>query len=100
MKFILNILYILIAVNFSYAQINITDPDNDQSNPIDCASYTDETVANFFDDGGAGGNYSSNINDTITICPDLPNGPKIRVKFATTGNLTWGSKRYGHTICF
>lgn len=88
MKFILSLL-LLTSVTFSYGQFNITDSDYDQSNPIDCSSLGPSDEANFFDDGGETSDYSSNINDTITICPDLPNGPKLSVLFGTNGNFTW-----------
>ncbi|RFC55769.1 T9SS type B sorting domain-containing protein [Brumimicrobium aurantiacum] len=88
-----NFFYILIFIlsgQFTLGQsINITDPDFPQSNPLTCSNYTTVGNANFFDDGGTG-DYSPNINETITICPDLPNGtPKIQASFGTGTGLTW-----------
>jgi len=75
--------------NSLFAQtIPITGPDFGPSNPIPCASYNDGSVINFEDNGGAG-NYSANATDTITICPDLPNGPKIILIFATNIGFTF-----------
>jgi hypothetical protein len=88
MKIILNILFIIVAVNYSFSQFNITDPDYDQSNPIDCGTI-DASTPNFFDDGGNGSDYSLNFNDTITFCPDLPNGPKLAALFGVTTGFTW-----------
>lgn len=89
MKFFIILLTLIVSVSFAFGQINITDPDNDQGNPIDCTSFTDQSVVNFTDDGGTLSDYSSNINETITICPDLPNGPKLRVNFSVNDNFTW-----------
>ena len=46
---------------------------------------------NFFDSGGAGGNYGTNANSTITFCPGTP-GQLIRIVFSSynTENLTDG----------
>lgn len=89
MKIILNILFLVATVNYTFSQFNMTDPDYDQSNPIDCNAITDPTVPNFYDDGGSASDYSLNFNDTITFCPDLPNGPKLAAIFGTTSNFTW-----------
>jgi len=51
-----------------------------QSNPADCNIY-DGASTNFFDDGGSGGNYASNFNDTIVFCPDLTQGTKMGITF-------------------
>lgn len=88
MKKIFSIISILVLGLNGFAQINITDPDNDQNNPILCANYQDGATINFFDDGGVG-NYSANFSDTITICPDLPNGPKITAAFGINSGFTW-----------
>lgn len=81
------ILTLLIA-SVGFTQINITDPDNGQTNPINCSLFQDGSVTNFFDNGGAG-NYLPNSNDTIVICPDLPNGPKVTVAFGINAGFSW-----------
>jgi gliding motility-associated-like protein len=50
---------------------------------------------NFFDSGGAGGNYSTNANSTITFCPGTP-GQLIRIVFSSynTENLSDGATLY------
>lgn len=82
------LLFALLISGAGFGQINITDPDYDQANPIDCSLYQNGGVTNFFDNGG-GGNYLPNSNDTIVICPDLPNGPKITVAFGINAGFTW-----------
>ena len=86
-KFFIFICITLISV-YSGAQINITDADYDENNPIDCSLYQDGSITNFFDNGGAG-NYVPNANDTIVICPDLPNGPKITLAAGINAGFSW-----------
>lgn len=85
LKISLLIAFILFGVKLNAQTITITDPDQ---NPINCANYDDGAVVNFQDDG-ATGNYGSNRNDVITICPDLPSGPKLTLVFATNAGLTY-----------
>jgi len=68
--------------------ITITDPDYNQSGPIDCTLFDDGSVQNFFD-SGLSGNYSDNENEEIVICPDLVNGSKITAAFAINVGFTW-----------
>ena len=51
-----------------------------QSSPADCNIYNGATT-NFFDDGGSGGNYTPNFNDTVVFCPDLTMGTKMGITF-------------------
>lgn len=72
----------LLCVSFAYSQ-NITigiGPEFPPNNPANCTSLS--AGLNFFDDGGAGGNYSPNFNDTIVLCPDLSLGTKMSVAFS------------------
>lgn len=88
MKYILSLL-LIVSTTFLFGQINITDPDNDQSDPLDCTVFDNFTDANFLDDGGDASDYSANFNDTITVCPDLIDGIKLSVNFGINGNLSW-----------
>ena len=88
-KLIFSILFVLLIVRLSDGQILITDPDFGISNPVNCPLFNDGSVQNFFDSGGAGADYSNNENEVITICPDLVNGGKISVAFATNIGFTW-----------
>jgi gliding motility-associated-like protein len=88
-RHIFSLLTLLFIVSTSNAQISITDADNGTSNPLNCLLFNDGAVQNFFDSGNDTANYSNNENETITICPDLTNGNKISVAFATNIGFSW-----------
>ena len=62
------------------AQMFIFDDDFDQSNPLNCDSLSQASATNFVD---MGGNYMSNMDETITFCPDLTQGSKVSISFGT-----------------
>ena len=92
LKIIFILLFSIVNAVFSHAQILITDADNGTSNPVACPSFNDGSVQNFFDSGAAAADYSSNENEVITLCPDLVNGGKLSVSFATNIGFTWDVK--------
>lgn len=59
-------LFVLFTVQNTYAQMSITGAGYPIGSEFDCSGDV-----SFTDDGGAGANYSSNFNDTITLCPQL-----------------------------
>ncbi|MFN6087064.1 MAG: proprotein convertase P-domain-containing protein, partial [Fluviicola sp.] len=59
--------------------MSIYDLDFDQSNPLDCGTLA-AGGTNFVD---LAGNYLPNTDETITFCPDLTQGTKVSVAFAT-----------------
>jgi subtilisin-like proprotein convertase family protein len=61
------------------AQMSIYDNDYDQSNPLDCGTLAAGGI-NFVD---MGGNYLPNMDETIVFCPDLAQGSKVSIAFAT-----------------
>jgi hypothetical protein len=82
-------LSMLFCLSAGAQTITITDPDYDTTNPINCNLFDDGSVQNFFDSGGAGGNYGNNENQTLVICPDLSLGSKVTVAFAINVGFTW-----------
>ena len=73
--------FLAIVFNVRSQVILITDPDNNQANPINCTVFNDGAVQNFYDSGNAGANYGNNENVDITICPSLSTGSKVSVSF-------------------
>lgn len=87
---ILSLLAFAMFSGNAFAQLSMTDPDYDQQNPLDCAGIVPGGGAgtNFTDAGGAG-NYPANSNETIVLCPDLAQGSKVSIAFATNIGFTW-----------
>ena len=76
--------------NAAIAQnVNMGDAGYPQSSPIPCNTFSDGSTPNFFDNGGSGGNYTANYNGSITFCPDLNQGTKATVVFATNAGFSW-----------
>ena len=69
----------------SFSQLTLTGPDNDQANPLDCGTVSAITLN--FTDGPA--NYGSNMDEIIVFCPDLNQGTKVSIAFATNIGFTW-----------
>lgn len=80
--FLVFIGFLSINVN---AQLALTDSDYDPSNPLDCGVVSAITL-NFID-GPA--NYSPNMNETLVLCPDLTQGSKVSIVFATNIGSEW-----------
>ena len=78
---ILGLIAIFIC-SFSFSQMVLTGPDFPQTAPLNCSGIIPT--------GGAGtnfiegiGNYLPNMSDTLVLCPDLAQGSKVSVAFAT-----------------
>lgn len=81
--------FLAIVFNVRSQVILITDTDNNQANPINCAVFNDGSVQNFYDSGNAGANYGNNENVDITICPSLSTGSKVSVSFGINAGFSW-----------
>jgi gliding motility-associated-like protein len=87
--FYIPLFFFLFSANSVEAQtINISGPDFGQNNPLNCVNYNDGSVVNFLDNGG-NGNYLPNSADTLTICPNLPSGPKIIAAFGVNAGFSF-----------
>jgi len=79
-------LKVLLVVALSFfgfsvsAQMSIYDNDFMPTNPLNCDSLAVASTTNFVD---MGGNYLPNMDETITLCPNLAMGSKVSIIFAT-----------------
>jgi gliding motility-associated-like protein len=89
MKKLLTLL-IIFSGSLAIAQnVNMGDPGYPLSNTIPCATFSDGSTPNFFDDGGNGANYSANYNDTITFCPNLAEGTKVTLTYGINAGFSF-----------
>ncbi len=80
-KKILSILFVALAhLGFSQVTLTIADPDYGQTNPLNCAGIVPTGGTNFIDGVG---NYLPNTDQTLVLCPDLTQGSKVSISFAT-----------------
>ena len=86
MRFIILSFFVTLT-SFISAQFTMTGVDNDQNNPLDCASIGGSPTNFTYD--GSGANYPANTNETLTLCPDLTQGSKVRITFATNAGFTF-----------
>lgn len=78
MKFLIAIGSLFLG-SASYAQMTMSDADYVSPNELDCGALGAGGV-NFID---MPGNYTPNFDETITFCPDLTQGTKVSIAFAT-----------------
>ncbi|NBX38537.1 MAG: hypothetical protein EBR54_03865 [Flavobacteriia bacterium] len=69
------------------AQMLVTGPDFPQANPLNCGAIIPPAGGTNFSDGP--GNYTPNMNEVITFCPDLTQGSKVSIAFATNIGFTF-----------
>jgi len=89
MKLILRSIILSFAVISSvHAQVTLTltGPDYTQTNPLNCAGIVPTGGTNFIDGTG---NYAPNMNETLVLCPDLSQGSKVSIAFATNIGFEW-----------
>lgn len=66
--------------------LTLTGPDYNQSNPLNCAGIVPTGGTNFIDGVG---NYTPNMDETLVLCPDLNQGSKVSIAFATNIGFEW-----------
>jgi hypothetical protein len=89
MKLILrSTLFLFAFISSLHAQVTLTltGPDYNPSNPLNCAGIVPTGGTNFIDGTG---NYTPNMNETLVLCPDLTQGSKVSISFATNIGFEW-----------
>lgn len=87
MKAFLTALVLFLTWHSSVAQMLLTGPDFPQANPLNCAAIIPPAGGTNFSDGAA--NYLPNMDEIITFCPDLTQGSKVSIAFATNIGFTF-----------
>ena len=85
-QFIFSALTIILGFSLN-SQILLTGPDYPTSNPLNCSAIIPPAGGTNFSDGAA--NYLPNMNEVITFCPDLTQGSKVSIVFATNIGFTF-----------
>ena len=73
------------AIGFS--QLTLTGPDYPQLAPLNCSGIVPPAGGTNFTDGV--GNYLPNMNEIVVFCPDLTQGSKVSIAFATNIGFTF-----------
>jgi subtilisin-like proprotein convertase family protein len=86
--FLLSIIVLFGLISGLNAQVTLTltGPDYGQTNPLNCAGIVPTGGTNFIDGTG---NYLPNMNETLVLCPDLTQGSKVSIAFATNIGFEW-----------
>jgi len=76
----------IFVVGAVQAQMTIAITDGGDTT-LTCGSGA--AFQHIFNDDNAGGNYASNANFTVTVCPDGTNGSKVTLRIFTDVGNTW-----------
>jgi subtilisin-like proprotein convertase family protein len=82
----ISVLFGLISGLNAQVTLTLTGPDYGQTNPLNCAGIVPTGGTNFIDGTG---NYAPNMNETLVLCPDLTQGSKVSIAFATNIGFEW-----------
>ena len=80
------VIFISLA-QLSFGQLTLTGPDYLPANPLNCAGIIPPAGGTNFSDGPA--NYLPNMNEIVVFCPDLTQGSKVSIAFATNIGFTF-----------
>ncbi|MFM7006918.1 MAG: proprotein convertase P-domain-containing protein [Flavobacteriales bacterium] len=80
------LLFAFISTVRAQVTLTLTGPDYTQTNPLNCAGIVPTGGTNFIDGVG---NYTPNMNETLVLCPDLAQGSKVSIAFATNIGFEW-----------
>jgi hypothetical protein len=82
----ISILFGIISGLNAQVTLTLTGPDYGQTNPLNCSGIVPTGGTNFIDGTG---NYTPNMNETLVLCPDLTQGSKVSIAFATNIGFEW-----------
>ncbi len=82
----ISVLFGLISGLNAQVTLTLTGPDYGQTNPLNCSGIVPTGGTNFIDGTG---NYAPNMNETLVLCPDLTQGSKVSIAFATNIGFEW-----------
>jgi subtilisin-like proprotein convertase family protein len=82
MKIVFSVFFALISFVALNQALLLSDPDYNQANPLNCSGIIPPPPSGTnFSDGA--GNYAPNMNEVLVLCPDLTQGSKVSIAFAT-----------------
>jgi subtilisin-like proprotein convertase family protein len=82
MKIVFSVFFAFISFVALNQALLLSDPDHNQANPLNCSGIIPPPPSGTnFSDGA--GNYSPNMNEVLVLCPDLTQGSKVSIAFAT-----------------
>lgn len=87
MKHLFILIISVFSLGISNSQMLLTGPDFLQANPLNCAAIIPPAGGTNFSDGPA--NYLPNMDEIITFCPNLSQGSKVSIAFATNIGFTF-----------
>ena len=87
MKKIIALLIFISLAQISFGQLLLTGPDYPQASPLNCAGIIPPAGGTNFSDGPA--NYLPNMDEIVVFCPDLAQGSKVSIAFATNIGFTF-----------
>ena len=82
MKIVFSVFFAFISFVALNQALLLSDPDHNLANPLNCSGIIPPPPSGTnFSDGA--GNYAPNMNEVLVLCPDLTQGSKVSIAFAT-----------------
>ena len=86
MKIVFSLCFAFISFIGVNQTLLLSDPDYNQANPLNCNGIIPPPPSGTnFSDGA--GNYAPNMNEVLVLCPDLTQGSKVSIAFATNSGF-------------
>ena len=86
MKIVFSLCFAFISFIGVNQTLLLSDPDYNQANPLNCNGIIPPPPSGTnFSDGA--GNYAPNMNEVLVLCPNLTQGSKVSITFATNSGF-------------